>query len=73
MLVAACALGGYAGVKIAHGPREAVAAAKAHYKVVSIVKINSPQSYEKLLNDMADQGWNFDHILGLSAAFKREN
>ena len=33
------------------------------YKVVSTGSANTVYEYEKLLNDMAFQGWEFDHLV----------
>ena len=33
------------------------------YKVVSMGPANTVYEYEKLLNDMAFQGWEFDHTV----------
>ena len=33
------------------------------YKVVSMGSANTVYEYEKLLNDMAFQGWQFDHMV----------
>lgn len=33
------------------------------YKVVSMGPANTVYEYEKLLNDMAFQGWEFDHLV----------
>jgi len=45
------------------GPMPASAAKIYKYKVVSIGTANTVYEYEKQLNDMAFQGWTFDHIL----------
>ena len=45
---------------------EANAAGKVQYKVVSASNINTPAQYEQLLNQMADQGWTFDHVVAIA-------
>lgn len=58
-ILLAMAIGGRTFLKSS----EAVAAGKVQYKVVSGGPINTIQDYEKLLNQMADQGWVFDHVV----------
>ena len=41
----------------------AIAGSKAQYKVVSAKPINTPEQYEKLLNEMSNKGWRFDHVV----------
>ena len=51
------------GGRFLSGP-SSVNAAKLHkYKVVSLGPANTVYEYEKLLNDMAFQGWEFDHTV----------
>ncbi len=45
------------------GPVPASAAKIYKYKVVSIGTANTVYEYEKQLNDMAFQGWTFDHTV----------
>lgn len=33
------------------------------YKCVSTAQVNTAEEYESLLNDMAGEGWEFDHII----------
>ena len=49
-------------------PPEAAAQTRVQYRVVSTGMVNSTAAYEKLLNDMANQGWVFDHDLQLAEA-----
>ena len=45
------------------GPVPASAAKIYKYKVVSVGTANTVYEYEKQLNDMAFQGWTFDHTV----------
>jgi hypothetical protein len=45
------------------GPPSVNAARISNYKVVSMGAANTVYEYEKLLNDMAFQGWEFDHMV----------
>jgi len=45
------------------GPKQASAAKIYKYKVVSVGTANTVYEYEKQLNDMAFQGWTFDHMV----------
>jgi len=45
------------------GPDPANAARIYKYKVVSVGTANTVYEYEKQLNDMAFQGWTFDHMI----------
>ena len=36
---------------------------RVQYKVLSAKLVRTPIQYEQLLNDMAAQGWEFDHTL----------
>lgn len=45
------------------GPVPASAAKLYKYKVVSVGTANTVYEYEKQLNDMAFQGWTFDHMV----------
>lgn len=44
---------------------EAIASGKVQYKVISGGSIRSSSQYEKLLNDVASKGWEFDHCIEL--------
>ncbi|MBL7217964.1 MAG: hypothetical protein ISS62_09765 [Desulfobacteraceae bacterium] len=44
----------------------AIAGSKIQYKVVSAKPINTPEQYEKLLNDMSNKGWTFNHVVTLA-------
>jgi hypothetical protein len=44
----------------------AIAGSKVQYKVVSAEPINTPEQYEKLLNDMSNKGWTFDHVIAMA-------
>lgn len=44
-------------------PSSVNAARLFKYKVVSMGSANTVYEYEKLLNDMAFQGWEFDHLI----------
>jgi hypothetical protein len=61
ILILALALG--AGIKLLPGPAPASAARLFKYKVVSTGSANTVYEYEKQLNDMAFQGWEFDHMI----------
>ena len=56
------------GIRWAAQPPEAVAQTRVQYRVVSTAMANTTAAYEKLLNDMANQGWLFDHDLQLAEA-----
>lgn len=43
-----------------HGVR---AKGRILYKCVSTEQVNTAKEYETLLNDMAGEGWEFDHII----------
>jgi hypothetical protein len=49
------------------------ATGKIQYKVISVQHMKDVQNeYQKLLNDMANQGWTFDHVgFGGTAVFRR--
>jgi len=49
--------------RLSSGPMPASAAKIYKYKVVSIGTANTVYEYEKQLNDMAFQGWTFDHMI----------
>jgi len=49
--------------RLSSGPMLASAAKIYKYKVVSIGTANTVYEYEKQLNDMAFQGWTFDHLV----------
>ena len=49
------------GGRFLPGPASVDAARLFKYKVVSMGSANTVYEYEKLLNDMAFQGWEFDH------------
>ena len=55
------------------GPAPVSAARLYKYKVVTIGPANTVYEYEKLLNDMAFQGWAFDHLVPKSewAVFRK--
>ena len=55
------------GGRFLPGPPSVNAARLFKYKVVSMGSANTVYEYEKLLNDMAFQGWEFDHMV-----FERE-
>ena len=55
------------GGRFLPGPPPVNAAKLFKYKVVSMGSANTVYEYEKLLNDMAYQGWEFDHMV-----FERE-
>ena len=51
------------GGRFLPGPSSVIAAKLLKYKVVSMGAANTVYEYEKLLNDMAFQGWEFDHMV----------
>jgi len=51
------------GGRFLPGPSSVNAARLFRYKVVAIGPANTVYEYEKLLNDMAFQGWEFDHLV----------
>ncbi len=51
------------GGRLLPGPPDVNAARFFKYKVVSMGSANTVYEYEKLLNDMAFQGWEFDHMI----------
>ncbi len=51
------------GGRFLPGPPAVNAAKLFKYKVVSTGSANTVYEYEKLLNDMAFQGWEFDHMV----------
>ena len=51
------------GGRLLPGPSSVNAARLFKYKVVSMGSANTDYEYEKLLNDMAYQGWEFDHMV----------
>ncbi|MCP3952195.1 MAG: hypothetical protein GY697_08275 [Desulfobacterales bacterium] len=55
------------------GPPSVNAARLFKYKVVSTGSANTVYEYEKLLNDMAFQGWELDHMVSEKewAVFKK--
>ncbi len=61
VLAFAMALG--IGGRFLPGPSSVDAARLLKYKVVSMGAANTVYEYEKLLNDMAFQGWEFDHLI----------
>ena len=61
VLAFAIALG--IGGRFLPGPSSVDAARLLKYKVFSIGAANTVYEYEKLLNDMAFQGWEFDHLV----------
>ncbi len=62
------------GINYALWPADVAAQAKAEYRVVSI-KLpfgeRGALQYEALLNDMAAQGWQFDHTITGFTVFKK--
>ena len=59
VLAVAIGLGG----RMLMDPPTVDAARLFKYKVVSVGSANTVYEYEKLLNDMAFQGWQFDHMV----------
>lgn len=61
------------GGRFLPGPASVSAAKLYKYKVVTVGSANTVYEYEKLLNDMAYQGWEFDHSVPTRewAVFKR--
>ncbi len=61
------------GSRLWWGPAFVNAGNLVQYKVVSAGSANTVYEYEKLLNNMAFQGWQFDHaVAGKSwAVFKK--
>jgi hypothetical protein len=51
------------GARFLPGPPSVSAARLFKYKVVTMGSANTVYEYEKLLNDMAYQGWEFDHVI----------
>lgn len=51
------------GGRFLPGPSSVNAAKLIKYKVVTMGPANTVYEYEKLLNDMAFQGWEFDHLV----------
>ena len=51
------------GGRLMTGPAAVNAARLFNYKVVTMGSANTVYEYEKLLNDMAFQGWEFDHLV----------
>jgi hypothetical protein len=51
------------GARFLPGPPAVSAARLFKYKVVTMGSANTVYEYEKLLNDMAYQGWEFDHVI----------
>ena len=51
------------GGRLVNGPASVSAAKLFKYKVVTMGSANTVYEYEKLLNDMAFQGWEFDHLV----------
>ena len=49
------------GSRVLFSPSSVNADGMVKYKVVSTGSANTVYEYEKLLNDMAFQGWKFDH------------
>ena len=54
------------GSRILFSPSEAKAAGKVQYKLVSLKQLNSDAEVEQLLNNMADQGWEFDTVVEMA-------
>jgi len=63
IIVLAFALSLGIGGRFLPGPSSVDAARLFKYKVVSMGSANTVYEYEKLLNDMAFQGWEFDHLV----------
>ena len=59
MLLLAIGVGG----RLVLSTPEVKATAKLQYKVVSAKPIKTCAEYEELLNEMASQGWVFDHFI----------
>ena len=51
------------GGRFLPGPSSVNAAKLFKYKVVAMGPANTVYEYEKLLNDMTFQGWEFDHLV----------
>ncbi len=51
------------GSRLWSGPTVVTAGSLVKYKVVSTGSANTVYEYEKVLNDMAFQGWEFDHAV----------
>ena len=63
IIVLAFALSLGIGGRFLPGPSSVDAARLFKYKVVAMGSANTVYEYEKLLNDMAFQGWEFDHLV----------
>ena len=51
------------GGRFMPGPSAVIAAKLFKYKVVSLGSANTVYEYERLLNDLAFQGWEFYHMV----------
>ena len=61
------------GSRLFFTPSVVNAKSKTQYKVVLTEPVNSKDDYEKFLNGMANQGWEFDHAIFIAewAVFKK--
>jgi len=51
------------GSRLFFNPSVVNAKSKIQYKVVSLKPVNTTAELEKLLNDMANQGWEADQVM----------
>jgi hypothetical protein len=51
------------GSRLFFGPSGVSAKQRVQYKVISLMGLNAVTDYEKLLNDMADKGWELDQVV----------
>lgn len=61
------------GSRLLFSPPNVFATGKIQYKVISVLHMKDVQNeYQKLLDDMSNQGWIFDHVgFGGMAVFRR--